>query len=154
MISRIASRVASRFLRISAGVPLRPNGTVQVKNLAAKYLVKTFEGSLSDCDFRIAFEIMGGVFILAGEISNGKMMLTDVQGDPAVSLETFSSVARKYFKIDPELWVKGALENALITSVGHEDVLGRVVMDGQILDESDLFPEIESFEDVPEVKAM
>lgn len=142
MISRIASRVSGRFLRLcrtATGARLRPVGTVQIKNLAAKYDVKMFEGTLSSCDFRIAFDIHGGRFILTGEIENGKMRLTNIQSsNGAISVEDFPSIAKRYFKIDPELWVKNALANALVMS-GFENVSKLVVIDGEIMSDADLF---------------
>lgn len=150
MISKIASRVAREFLklayRIAVENPLHSGGTVQVKNLAAKYDVKRFDGRISDCQFRISFDIIGQQFILAGTVKSGHVSLTSAQGPGPnglvdIPLASFPSLARKYFRVDPELWVKAALEDCLVRSVGQGDLEKWIVLDGEVLDSSHLEPE-------------
>lgn len=134
MITRIAVRFLSRLA--SASVPLNPTGTVQIKNLVAKYNVREFDGRLSNCRFRIQFDIFGKQFMLSGLVKDGRVKLNFAYGPGMAPIppSEFHGVARKHFVVDPELWIKRALENALVSSVGPGDMDRWIVVNDEVID--------------------
>jgi hypothetical protein len=154
MISRIASRVARRFLRRRAAgastTQLVTGGTVQIGNRAAKYFIRQFDGSLTDCRFRIFFDVLGAQFLLTGQIDKGHTTLwAEASGADPVD----ASQMKRHFGADPELWVKRALADALIRTVGEGDLNKWVVMDGEVLDSS-VLDELDAAVHQPEMPAL
>jgi len=137
MISRIALRVARKFLwrrAADTGPQLIVGGTVQIGNRAAKYVVKQFDGSLADCRFRIFFDVLGAKFVLSGQISKGRMTsfgAIDMHGG-----EVDANQMKRHFGVDPEMWIRRTLANALFRTVGEGDLDRWVVVDGEVFDSS------------------
>jgi hypothetical protein len=155
MITRIAKRVFSYFLKIS-GIPLIDTGTVQIGNRVAKYSIKNINGSLNECSFRLELNLLGNTFILSGNLFNGKVHFKSILGDDGrgkfISVDT--SKSSKVFGVDPELWVKRVLKDAMIRSSGPSaDVNNIIVVDGEIIDVNE-FPEETDKRSVPMSKAV
>ena len=139
MISRIASRVAFRFLKLvrTASVKLKPHGTAQIGNRAAEYEIKDLEGGLKNCRFRIWMRVLGKQFLLSGSVKSDRVSLSQLI-DLERHVQPDAHSMHQTFGVDPELWVKRILADAIVRSIGSEpkNLSDWVVVNGEVIDSS------------------
>lgn len=141
MAPRLSTKIARRFLFRVAGQMLSTNGTVQIGNRAAKYVIKGMSGSLEECKFSVQLDLLGHLFLLRGSIVGNKVAWGSIlQKDSSGRMsEADPKSAAKIFGADPELWIKRSIKDAMVRSVGSEANLGQmVVVDGEIVDSSSI----------------
>jgi hypothetical protein len=134
-------RTARRFLLRIAGQMLSMSGTIQIGNRAAEYNIRDMSGSLNECKFTVQLHLLGNLFLLRGAIHGGRVSWTNIfQADDSGRLrEIDMRSAAKIFGVDPELWVKRAIKDAIVRSVGPGvDLDQMVVVDGEIVDSSSI----------------
>ncbi len=105
-----------------AGLSLRRSGSVQIGNRVAKYVIDDFHGTLDDCTFKLKLFLLGKQYVLSGSFDgshvNWRSLMGPDRSGRMMAIQPHQAAGA--FGVDPELWVKRALADAMIRTIGSE----------------------------------